>query len=97
LAKQPTILILDDSVSAVDTKTEESIIRNLRKVRQGKTTLLVAHRISTVKKLDKIIVLDQGMLVGFGTHESLLASNAIYQDMVRLQTLENLVGETKHA
>jgi ATP-binding cassette subfamily B protein len=97
LAIQPTILILDDSVSAVDTKTEESIIRNLRKVRQGKTTLLVAHRISTVKKLDKIIVLDQGMLVGFGTHESLLASNAIYQDMVRLQTLENLVGETKHA
>ncbi len=97
LAKQPTILILDDSVSAVDTKTEEAIIRNLRKIRQGKTTVFVAHRISTVKKLDKIILLDQGVLVGFGTHESLLATNPLYQDMVRLQTLENLVGETKHA
>jgi ATP-binding cassette subfamily B protein len=97
LAKQPTILILDDSVSAVDTKTEEAIIRNLRKIRQGKTTVFVAHRISTVKKLDKIILLDQGVLVGFGTHESLIATNPLYQDMVRLQTLENLVGETKHA
>jgi ATP-binding cassette subfamily B protein len=97
LAKQPTILILDDSVSAVDTKTEEAIIRNLRKIRQGKTTVFVAHRISTVKKLDKIILLDQGVLVGFGTHETLLATNPLYQDMVRLQTLENLVGETKHA
>lgn len=97
LAKQPTILILDDSVSAVDTKTEEAIIRNLRRIRQGQTTLFVAHRISTVKKLDKIILLDQGSLVGFGTHESLLATNPIYQDMVRLQTLENLVGESSHA
>jgi ATP-binding cassette subfamily B protein len=97
LAKQPTILILDDSVSAVDTKTEEAIIRNLRNIRQGKTTLFVAHRISTVKKLDKIILLDQGILVGFGTHEALLATNPVYQEMVRLQTLENLVGEIKHA
>jgi ATP-binding cassette subfamily B multidrug efflux pump len=97
LAKQPAILILDDSVSAVDTKTEESIITNLKRIRKGQTTIMVAHRISTVKKLDKIVLLDQGKLVGIGTHEELLATNALYQDMVRLQTLETLVGETKHA
>ncbi len=97
LAKQPAILILDDSVSAVDTKTEESIITNLKRIRKGQTTIMVAHRISTVKKLDKIVLLDQGKLVGIGTHDELLATNTLYQDMVRLQTLETLVGETKHA
>ena len=97
LAKQPAILILDDSVSAVDTKTEESIITNLKRIRKGQTTIMVAHRISTVKKLDKIVLLDQGKLVGIGSHEALLATNALYQEMVRLQTLETLVGETKHA
>ena len=97
LAKQPAILILDDSVSAVDTKTEESIITNLKSIRKGQTTIMVAHRISTVKKLDKIVLLDQGKLVGIGSHEELLATNALYQEMVRLQTLETLVGETKHA
>ena len=97
LAKKPAILILDDSVSAVDTKTEEAIINNLRTIRKGQTTIMVAHRISTVKKLDKIILLDQGQLVGIGTHESLLKTSALYQEMVRLQTLETLVGETKHA
>ncbi|MEY3692602.1 MAG: hypothetical protein RLZZ388_773, partial [Bacillota bacterium] len=97
LAKKPAILILDDSVSAVDTKTEEAIIRNLKTIRKGQTTILVAHRISTVKKLDKIILLDQGQLVGIGTHDELLKTNSLYQEMVRLQTLETLVGETKHA
>ncbi|MGE4342280.1 MAG: ABC transporter ATP-binding protein [Bacilli bacterium] len=93
LAKDPKILILDDSVSAVDTKTEEAIISNLRKVRTGKTTLMIAHRISTVKKLDKIILLEEGKLIGFGSHEELLASNSVYQDMVKRQELEALVGE----
>lgn len=93
LAKDPTILILDDSVSAVDTKTEEAIISNLRKVRKGKTTIFIAHRISTVKKLDKIILLDQGKLVGFGTHAQLLRTNTLYQEMVKLQKLEQIVEE----
>ncbi|MEY3609587.1 MAG: hypothetical protein RLZZ264_108, partial [Bacillota bacterium] len=93
----PAILILDDSVSAVDTKTEEAIINNLRTIRKGQTTIMVAHRISTVKKLDKIILLDQGQLVGIGSHETLLKTTPLYQEMVRLQTLETLVGETKHA
>jgi len=97
LAKEPSILILDDSVSAVDTKTEEAIISNLRAIRKGKTTIMVAHRISTVRKLDKIILLDKGRLVGIGSHDELMKTNTLYQEMVRLQTLETLVGETSHA
>ncbi|MDY0345194.1 MAG: ABC transporter ATP-binding protein [Bacilli bacterium] len=93
LAKDPTILILDDSVSAVDTKTEEDIIHNLRRVRKGKTTLMIAHRISTVRHLDKIVLIDQGRLTGFGTHAELLKSNSLYKEMYNLQKLEELVGE----
>ena len=81
----------------MDTKTEEAIIANLRKIRKGKTTIMIAHRISTVRKLDKIILLDKGKLVGIGTHDDLMKSNPLYQEMVRLQTLETLVGETSHA
>jgi ATP-binding cassette subfamily B protein len=58
---------------------------------------MIAHRISTVRKLDKIILLDKGKLVGIGTHDDLMKSNALYQEMVRLQTLETLVGEISHA
>ena len=97
ILKDPAILILDDSVSAVDTKTEEAILKNLRSIRQGKTTLLVAHRISTVKKLDQIILLDQGQLVAIGTHAELMKTSPLYQEMVRLQTLETMVGEKAHA
>ena len=91
LAKNPEILILDDSVSAVDTKTEEAIIANLHRVRKGKTTIFIAHRISTVKKMDKIILLDQGKVSAIGSHAQLMKTSALYQDMVRRQTLENLV------
>jgi ATP-binding cassette, subfamily B, multidrug efflux pump len=91
LAKNPEILILDDSVSAVDTKTEEAIIKNLHKIRKNKTTIFIAHRISTVKKMDKIILLDQGNLVAIGSHQELLKTSALYQDMVKRQQLENLV------
>ncbi|WP_162146933.1 ABC transporter ATP-binding protein [Acholeplasma granularum] len=93
LAKDPVILILDDSVSAVDTKTEEAIISNLRKIRKGKTTLMIAHRISTVKKLDKIILLSNGEIVGIGNHKELLKNNQMYQEMVNLQELEALIEE----
>ena len=91
LAKDPEILILDDSVSAVDTKTEEAIISNLHRIRKGKTTIFIAHRISTVKKMDKIILLDQGEVVAMGSHKELMKTSALYQDMVKRQTLENLV------
>ncbi|MFA6617366.1 MAG: ATP-binding cassette domain-containing protein, partial [Bacilli bacterium] len=95
LAKDPSILILDDSVSAVDTKTEEEIITNLQNVRKNKTTIFIAHRISTVKRLDKIILLEQGHVFGFGSHHELLESNHLYQEMVRLQELENLIAEVE--
>ena len=91
LVKDPQILILDDSVSAVDSKTEEEILRNLREIRKGKTTIIIAHRISTVKDLDKIVVLDNGTISGVGSHDDLLLNNKEYQDLVRLQSLEREV------
>jgi ATP-binding cassette subfamily B protein len=98
LAKNPEVLILDDSVSAVDTKTEEAIIKNLHRIRKGKTTIFIAHRISTVKKMDKIILLDQGRVVAIGNHQQLMKTSELYQDMVKRQTLENLVqgGGVQH-
>lgn len=91
IAKEAPILILDDSVSAVDTNTEEAILTNLENIRKGKTTILIAHRISTVRKLDKIILLDQGNVVDVGTHNELLERSSLYKDMVRRQTLEGQV------
>jgi ATP-binding cassette subfamily B multidrug efflux pump len=92
LAKNPEILILDDSVSAVDTKTEEAIIKNLHRIRKGRTTIFIAHRISTVKKMDKIILLHQGEVVAIGSHSELMKTSPMYKDMVRRQQLENLVS-----
>ena len=88
LIKEPTILILDDSVSAVDTKTEEDILENLTKIREGKTTLIIAHRISTIKHADRIIVVDDGQVVAVGTHDSLQSESPIYHDFVIRQQLE---------
>jgi ATP-binding cassette subfamily B protein len=97
LAKNPEVLILDDSVSAVDTKTEDAIISNLHRVRKGRTTIFIAHRISTVKKMDKIILLDDGRVAAVGSHKELLESCKLYQDMVKRQQLENLVqGGSSH-
>ena len=91
LIKDPSILILDDSVSAVDTKTEETILENLSKVRKGKTTLIIAHRISTIKDADKIIIVDNGKVIDVGTHDELLTRCAFYLDMVERQKLEDEV------
>lgn len=89
LMKNAPILILDDSVSAVDTKTEKVIIDNLKKVRKGKTTVLIAHRVSTVEQMDKVVYIDDGKIAAFGTHEELYATNKNYRHMVELQRLEN--------
>ena len=86
--KQAKILILDDSVSAVDTKTEQAILENLRKNRAGLTTILIAHRISTVEGMDKIIFIDDGRVVAVGRHEELYRSCPAYRKMVDLQKLE---------
>ena len=92
LMKDASILILDDSVSAVDTKTEKVILSNLKKTRVGKTTILIAHRISTVSSLDKILFLDEGKVLGFDTHENLYNNLEEYRKMVELQRLEEEKG-----
>ena len=97
LMKQAPILILDDSVSAVDTKTERNILANLRSTRAGKTTILIAHRISTIEKMDKILFIDDCKLVAVGTHQELYATCPAYQKMVDLQRLEEEGGEDSHA
>ncbi len=88
IIKDPKILILDDSVSAVDVKTEETILSNIKNIRKGKTTLIIASRVSTVQHLDKILVLRDGQVDAFGTHEECLAKSKIYARMVELQLLE---------
>lgn len=88
LMKDAPILILDDSVSAVDTKTERMILQNLRSVRKGKTTLLIAHRISTIEQMDRILFLENGRLVAEGIHAQLYDSCLPYRKMVELQKLE---------
>ena len=95
LMKDAPILILDDSVSAVDTKTEETILRNLRQTRAGKTTILIAHRISTIAGMDKILFLDGGRLVAVGSHEELMENCPEYRRMVELQRLEEEGGESR--
>ena len=89
--KDAPILILDDSVSAVDTKTEEMILHNIADARKDKTTIVVASRISTIAHLNKIVVLNDGRVEAFDTHENLLKTSPTYQKMVKLQELEKEV------
>ena len=92
LMKDAPILILDDSVSAVDTKTERTILGNLRETRAGKTTILIAHRISTIEQMDKVVFIEEGKLVAVGTHPELYQNCPAYQKMVDLQKLEEEEG-----
>ena len=93
LLKDAPILILDDSVSAVDTKTEQKILQNLEVERKGKTTIIIAHRITTVEGLDKIVYVDDGRVSAVGTHAELCETCAEYRRMVELQRLEEEGGE----
>lgn len=93
LMKDASILILDDSVSAVDTSTERHILDNLRAERAGKTTILIAHRISTIEKMDKVLFIDEGRLAGAGSHQELYENNPSYRRMVDLQKLDEEGGE----
>jgi ATP-binding cassette subfamily B multidrug efflux pump len=88
LIKSPKILIFDDCLSAVDTKTEEEILQNLGKIMAGKTSILIAHRISTIKNADKILVLDNGKIIEQGTHNELLSKNGSYTELYNNQLLE---------
>jgi ATP-binding cassette subfamily B multidrug efflux pump len=87
VAKEPLILILDDALSSVDTNTEAAILRELQQVMAGRTSIVIAHRISAVKNLDQIVVLDQGRIVERGTHGELLGAGGLYADMYRRQLL----------
>lgn len=97
LLKDAPILILDDAVSAVDTRTEKAILENLHREREGKTTILIAHRISTVEKMDRIIYIDDGRVVATGSHEELYEGCEGYRRMVDLQRLEDETGGDDNA
>ena len=91
--KKPEILILDDSLSAVDTKTEEEILQELKKVMNNRTSIIISHRISTIKNANNIIVLDQGVIKEEGTHNELIALGGIYNDIYGKQLLEEEIKD----
>ncbi len=97
LLKDAPILILDDSVSAVDTRTEKVILENLRANRAGRTTILIAHRVSTIERMDKIIYVDEGRVAAVGSHAELYETCEDYRRMVDLQKLEEEGGEHNNA
>ena len=94
--KNAPILVMDDSVSAVDIDTEEKILANIKEQRAGKTTIIISSRVSTVNKLDKIVVLNEGSLEAFDTPDKLLKISPTYKKMVELQKLEDELKETNY-
>ena len=93
LMKDAPILLLDDALSAVDTDTERQILNNLRRLRNGRTTIIVAHRISTIQDADHILVLDDGKVEEYGTHDELINNGGLYQSLYRKQQLEEQLRE----
>jgi ATP-binding cassette subfamily B multidrug efflux pump len=93
IIRNPAILMLDDALSAVDTQTEERILRSLREVRQGRTVLIVSHRVSSVKDADAIIVLEDGRIVERGSHDELVSRDGYYAELYRQQALEEEIEE----
>jgi ATP-binding cassette subfamily B protein len=93
IIRQPRILILDDAMASVDTYTEEEILKRLRQVMAARTTILIAHRISTVRDADQIVVLDEGRIVEQGSHAQLVEQGGIYADMYRRQSLSAQLNE----
>jgi ATP-binding cassette, subfamily B, multidrug efflux pump len=95
LLRKPSLLILDDCLSAVDTETEEIILEELQKDAQTRATIIVSHRISSIRNATKIIVLDHGKIIESGTHESLLAQKSAYYEMYQFQLEQEKVAQTK--
>ena len=94
LIKDPSILILDDSLSAVDTHTEEMILNRLKEIMKEKTSIIISHRISTIKNADRIFVLDNGYLIEKGDHESLLRNQKLYYELYQKQQLEEKIANS---
>ena len=86
--RDPRILILDDALASVDTHTEDQILTGLREAMQGRTTILIAHRVSTARHADRIAVLKDGRIAELGTHDQLLARGGYYTDLYEKQSLE---------
>lgn len=95
IVKDPGILILDDCLSAVDTKTEEKILKKLKEVTKNRTTIIIAHRISTIKDADEIIVLDQGKIIERGNHKQLIALEGYYNSIYQKQLLEEKIAHAE--
>lgn len=93
LIRDPRILVLDDALASVDTQTEDKILNHLREVMQGRTTIFISHRVSTVRSADRIAVLHGGRIVEIGTHEELLSLNGYYSDLYNKQLLEEELAE----
>ncbi len=91
IAREPKILVLDDALSAVDTKTENTILNSMKKIMKGRTSIIISHRVSSAKLADKIIVLDDGFVIEEGTHESLFAKGGAYRDLYEKQMYSNEV------
>jgi ATP-binding cassette subfamily B protein len=91
LLMDPEILVLDDALSAVDAETEEKILSHLRELRNGKTTVITAHRLSAIKHAEQIIIMDDGAIIEHGDHAKLMEEGKWYYTMYKLQQLESLV------
>ena len=90
MLKVPNILVLDDCLSAVDTSTEQEILFNLQRYMEGRTTIIISHRVSSVKMCDNILVLENGNVAEYGTHNQLIAAKRHYWDMYEMQLAEEL-------